>query len=108
MLLVNMVKVKRLEKIYESILLNLVEKHIPIKRKIIYSNSYFLNQFKNMLNNTVSWESLTITKNYPLKYEFHYKYVNQVFNKWVNFDLFRLIYQELLKNHYFKLTNILK
>jgi hypothetical protein len=102
-----MYKIKRLEKTYETILLKLVEKYIPSIRKCKYTNKYFLNQFKNMLRDVVCWESLTITKDYPKNIEYHYKYLNQVFNKWVKFNLFELAYTELLKNHYFKLNKIL-
>lgn len=101
-------KLKRLEKTYESILLKLVEQYIPSKRKRTYTNKYFLSQFKIMLNDLVSWESLIVTKNYPTNSEYHYKYLNQVFNKWVDLDLFKLAYSELLNTYYFKLNNALK
>jgi len=98
---------KRLEKIYESILLKLAEKHLPTKRKRKYTNKYFLDQFKHMLTDLVSWDSLTNVKNYPSEIAFHYKYLNQIFNKWVKLNLFKNAYEQLLKEHYFKLQNIL-
>lgn len=61
-----------------------------------------------MLTDVTSWRSLHITKNYPENITYHYKYLNQVFNKWTTFDIFQKAYLELLKNYYFKFNNVRK
>jgi hypothetical protein len=81
-----------------------------------------------MLTDVTSWKSLSITKNYPENVEYHYKYLNQVFNKWTKFkyieyhykylnqvfnnwtkfNIFQKAYVQLLKNNYFKFNNVRK
>lgn len=100
--------VKKLTNAYESILLNIVDKYIPSIRKKVYTNEYFLRCFKYVLKDFVSWESLTKSDIYPKNIKYHYKYVNEVFNLWCKYDVFKEAYTELLKKHYFKLTDILK
>ena len=99
---------KKLNKFYDSYVLNIVNRECPAKRMKKYSNKHFLQYFKLMLNNINSWKSLQFIDNYPVESINHYKYVNQVFNLWSSKDVFKKAYIELLKNNYFKLNTISK
>ncbi len=67
---------------YESYILGIVDEEFPVIRKRTYSNEYFLNNFKLMLNDINNWKALKNLKSYSEGIEFHYKYINKVFNLW--------------------------
>ncbi len=77
---------------YDKYILELVDKEFPIIRKRTYTNQYFLNNFKFMLNDIV----------------YHYKYNNEIYDKWVSKDIFKRAYVNMLNNNYFKLKHIKK
>ena len=97
---------KEIKKAYENILLKLVDDLLPVQRKRKYVNKYFLEQFKNILQHFRGWKSLTKSKDYPAKVQYHYKYLNEVFNKWS--DYIYKAYDMLMQKYYFKLTNLSK
>lgn len=94
--------------IYDSYILEIVNKEFPEIRKKTYTNSYFLSMFKLMLSDVNSWRALENTKIYPLNSKHHYKYINQKFNIWQKSNVFKRAYINLLHNNYFKLSNIRK
>ncbi len=93
---------------YDKYILELVDKEFPIIRKRTYTNQYFLNNFKFMLNDINNWRTLTELKNYPEDIVYHYKYNNEIYDKWVSKDIFKRAYVNMLNNNYFKLKHIKK
>jgi hypothetical protein len=49
--------------------------------------------FKCMLIDVTRWISLTKLSDYKGETEYHYKYLNSVFNKWVYKDIFSDAYK---------------
>ncbi len=88
---------------YDKYILDLVDIKFPIIRKRTYTNQYFLDNFKFMLNDINNWRTLTELKNYPENIVYHYKY-----NNWVSKDIFKRAYVNMLNNNYFKLKHIKK
>lgn len=99
--------IDRNQKIYEKFILEIVDKFFPVIRKRKYSNEYFLIHFQYILQDVTRWKSLTITITYHQEHTYHYKYINQVFNKWSSKNVFELAYNKLLHFYYFSNTNIL-
>ena len=96
-----------IQKKYEQYILHLVDVKLPAKRIHKYNNQYVLNQFKKMLNEVNQWKTLSYFKDSP-NVKFHYKYLQQLFNKWSSLNIFEDAYELLLTNDYFKLKDIRK
>jgi hypothetical protein len=62
--------------------------------------------FKEMLNDVVKWKSLKKLSEYKGESEYHYKYLNTVFNKWSKNGIFKDAYKKMLNNEYYKLKHI--
>ena len=58
-----------------------------------------------MLIDVTRWVSLTKLSDYEGETEYHYKYLNSVFNKWASKDIFSDAYKQLLQNEYLKRPN---
>ena len=58
-----------------------------------------------MLIDVTRWVSLTKLSDYKGETEYHYKYLNSVFNKWASKDIFSDAYKQLLQNEYLKRPN---
>ena len=96
----------KIEKSFDKYILNQVNKKFPHSRKHKYSDKYCLLMFKEMLNDVVKWKSLTKLSEYKGESEYHYKYLNTVFNKWSKNGIFKDAYTEMLNNEYYKLKHI--
>jgi len=101
-------QIKSINSLYYKYIIQTVDELIPTIRKKDYSNKYLLDMFIHVLNNCSSWRSLSLLSSYPKKNPNHYKYINQVFNKWNSFKIFEVAYGKLLNNHYFKINDIAK
>ena len=100
---------KRYNKIdnsFNKYVINQVNKKFPHQREHKYSDAYCLLMFKEMLNDVVKWKSLQKLSAYKGKTEYHYKYLNTVFNKWSKNDIFQDAYTEMLNSEYYKLKHI--
>jgi hypothetical protein len=72
---------------YKKTILCIANERLPYKRKPKYDNEYFLNMFIHVLDDGTSYNALERIFNYTSKY--HYKYINQVFNKWTKLNIFK-------------------
>ena len=59
-----------------------------------------------MLDDVVKWKSLSELSSYEGINEYHYKYLNSVFNKWTSKNIFSKAYSNMLQNEYFRLKHI--
>ena len=96
----------KIEKSFNKYVINQVNKKFPHYREHKYSDHYCLIMFKEMLNDVVKWKSLKKLSAYKGKTEYHYKYLNTVFNKWSKNGIFKDAYMEMLNNEYYKLKHI--
>jgi len=96
---------KIINKTFDKYVLNIVDKQFPIIRKHKYSNKYFLDMFKFILTSVSNWKSLSLLRDYKGN-NYHYKYLNQVFNKWSSVDVFKNAYTNMLTERYFKLKHL--
>ena len=99
---------KHISKTYDEYILELVNNRIPIIRKRTYLNKYFLEHFKLMLNNINNWQALSYLKTYPNGIKYHYKYIQQIYSKWVSYTIFKDAYTNMINDNYFKLKHIKK
>ena len=97
---------KKINKLFDKYILDQINKKIPSYRKHKYSNEYYLKMFKFMLIDVTRWKSLTELAEYKGETDFHYKYLNSVFNKWSSKNIFHDAYKQLLQNEYLKLKYI--
>ena len=85
---------KIIDNLFHYYILNLVKTEFVYIKKYKYSDEYFLSIFIHVLKNFNSWKNIqTITNN---KKRFHYKYCREVYNKWVDKDIFKRAYCNLL------------
>lgn len=88
---------------FEQIILKLVNKRLPHLRKPTYSNEYFLHNMCFMLNNHVSWTSLSTQ--HEGKPKNHYKTIYHKFVLWRNNNIFKDAYDKILKKYCLKDIN---
>lgn len=96
----------KIEKTFDRYIINQVKKKLHHYRQHKYDDIYFIGMFKDMLNDVVKWKSLQKLSEYKGKSEYHYKYLNAVFNKWTKNGIFKDAYIEMLNNEYFKSKHI--
>jgi transposase len=82
---------------YKKCILQIANEKIQHVRKPKYTNEYFLDMFIHILDDVTSYTSLGRLINNNSKY--HYKYINQVFNKWTKLNIFKDAY-DLCTNTY--------
>src|SRR5438477_7134672 len=98
---------KVINEVYDGYVMDIINKKFPTIRKHKYSGKYCLDMFKHILKTVSNWRSLSFLKDYNGK-KYHYKYLNQVFNKWVENDVFKDAYTNMLNDKYFQLKHIKK
>ena len=86
--------------LYKYVILNVVKNKFPILRKRVYTDDYYLDMIEFMLNDTVKWKSLALTKIYKSRSKYHYKVINTLYNKWANADVFKISYKIFLNTYY--------
>ena len=97
---------KLINKTFNKYIIDEVVKAFPVYRKHKYSFEYCLHMFKFMLDDVVKWKSLSELSSYEGINEYHYKYLNSVFNKWTSKNIFSKAYSNMLQNEYFRLKHI--
>lgn len=96
----------KIEKSFNKYVISQVIKKIPHYRQHKYSDIYCLDMFKDMLDDVVKWKSLQKLSTYQGASEYHYKYLNSVFNKWSKHDIFKDAYTEMINKNYYKLKHV--
>lgn len=103
--------------IFKDIILNVARKKLKCIRKREYSLEYYLDMFLLVHNDVVKWKSLQLTKKYnPKKYknnldlskDYHFKTIQNEFNKWANLNIFIEAHNNYLKRFYYLLKPHLK
>jgi len=96
--------------IYNNIILSIAKEKLNCVRQRYYPLSYYLNMFNFMQNDSVKWKSLENFKIYKPKKEgkhnnkgFHYKSIQNEFNRWANLNIFVEAHNRFLRKYYFKL-----
>ena len=97
---------KLINKTFNKYIIDEVVKAFPVYRKHKYSFEYCLKMFKFMLDDVVKWRSLSELSSYKGISEYHYKYLNSIFNKWTSKNIFSKAYSQMLQNEYFRLKHI--
>ena len=85
---------------YQQILLQLAHERLPHPRTHTYSYEYFIKMFIHILNDVTSYIALKRLFNLTSN---HYKYINQVFNKWTKLNIFEDAYYKYL-NYYLNIN----
>ena len=86
--------------IFKNIILKNVNNLCPSKYKSKYSHFYYLNYMILVLRDISSWRSLgNILNNLKNNKQYHYKSIYNVFLKWSNLDIFKLSYNEWIRNN---------
>lgn len=98
----------KINKSYEKYIIQIAEKKYPKVRERTYSLTYYLKNFELVLSKLVQWESLKLIKGYPVNKIFHWKSIQNEFNKWSNDNIFKDAYKLFLKENYFKINKIKK
>ena len=93
-----------LRKTYKEYVLETAASLCPIKKKSIYSYSYYYDMFYIVLKNLVSWNSLSITSHYINKSKYHYTTVRKMFNKWSKSNVFKIAYNQMITDY--KINNL--
>ena len=88
---------------FHDCILKIAYERLPYIRKPKYTHEYFLKMFCHILNDVTSYKALSRLINNDCKY--HYKYINQVFNKWTQLNIFKDAY-EMSVQKYISLQNI--
>ena len=98
------------EQIYNNIILSVAREKLKCCRKRDYDLEYYLNMFNFIQNDVVKWKSLKNLKDYKPKKEnkdndkgFHYKSIQNEFNRWSHLDIFIEAHNRFLRKYYFKL-----
>jgi hypothetical protein len=101
---------KFINQTFDKYIIDLVDHLYPVIRSRKYSNSYLLSMFKHLLHTVSNWKSLSHLKDYSSYSDrpYHYKYLNQIFNKWSADNVFKNAYSNMLKDHYFRLKHVKK
>ena len=83
-----------------NLILNLIELRCPNIRKPKYSNDYYLKNIFHVLEDVISWKTLTKLKTFS--HYFHYKTIYAKFLMWNKHNIFRDAFDNIL---YFKNKN---
>lgn len=103
--------------IFKDIILTVAREKLKCIRKRDYSLEYYLNSFLLVHNDIVKWKSLQHTKLYsPKKYknqkdltnDYHYKSIQNEFNRWAKLDIFVEAHNRYLRKYYYILKHHLK
>ena len=85
---------------YKVYILKVVEQILPVKRRRIYSNEYYLSKFVYVLNNNIKWELL-----YDInKPKCHWKTIYNEYLRWSSNNIFKIAWELFMKNNYFRLV----
>lgn len=88
-----------INKTYKEYVLETAYEKCPVRKKPIYTYSYYYDTFLIVLKHVNSWRSLSITSNYSGKSRYHYTTIRKMFNKWSKFNVFKIAYDKMLNNY---------
>jgi hypothetical protein len=77
-----------------NLILNLIELRCPNIRKPKYSNDYYLKNIFHVLEDVISWKSLTKLKSFS--YHFHYKTIYSKFLMWNKHNIFKDAFDNII------------
>ena len=87
-------------KLYFSLIIKTAYDTFGKGRSRTYNFEYYLNMFLLVLDDVTKWKSLTKTKIYNSDKNFHYKVIQNEFNRWTKYDIFKNAYTAYLNNKY--------
>ena len=70
-----------------------------LKKKSMYSYSYYYDSFLLVLEHVNSWRSLAITLKCSNKSKYHYTTIRKMFNKWNCHNVFKIAYANMLVDY---------
>lgn len=88
-----------INKTYKEYVLETAHEKCPIRKKSIYTYSYYYDAFLIVLKHVNSWRSLSITANYSGKSRYHYTTIRKMFNKWSGLNIFNIAYNKMLNDY---------
>jgi transposase len=84
---------------YKKYILNTVNELCPPKKKIKFTNEYYLTNFIYLLNDICKWKSLSlINKN---EHQYHWKTIENKFRIWSKINVFEIAYNKMINDHIF-------
>jgi hypothetical protein len=92
-------------KTYKQHVLDAAFDKCPIKKKPIYTYSYYYDMILLVLKHINSWRSLSITLKYANKSKYHYTTIRKMFNKWNINNVFKIAYNNMLVQYNNNLPN---
>ena len=84
---------------YKQYVLDIAFDRYPVKKKSIYTYSYYYDMFLLVLKHVNSWRSLAITLKYSGKSKYHYTTIRKMFNKWSINNVFKIAYNRMLSDY---------
>lgn len=88
-----------INKTYKEYVLETAYDKCPVRKKSIYTYSYYYDAFLIVLKHVNSWRSLSITADCSGKSRYHYTTIRKMFNKWSKLNVFNIAYDKMLNNH---------
>ena len=79
-------------KTYKQYVLETAHDLCPVRKKSIYTYSYYFDAFLTVLKHVNSWRSLSVTANFSGKSKYHYTTIRKMFNKWSKLNVFKIAY----------------
>lgn len=83
-------------KTYKQYVLETAHDLCPVRKKSIYTYSYYFDAFLTVLKHVNSWRSLSVTANFSGKSKYHYTTIRKMFNKWSKLKVFQIAYDKML------------
>lgn len=97
---------RKIDNSYLSYILKIAHMKYPEIRKRQYELKYYLDKFVLILNDLVKWDSLNLLKDYPVDSPYHWKAIQNEFNKWSKDNVFEEALNMFMKENYFKLRDV--
>ena len=86
--------------IKKQYIIDTVNNIFPRIRKSKYTNEYFVDQILDCNLNFASWASLGKTfGKYTNKSKYHHKYLNEIYLKWADADVFKIAYKNIIMDN---------
>ena len=85
---------------YKLRILDTVNELCPSKKKIKFTNEYYLNNIIYLLNDVCRWKSLALINKEAS--EFHWKTIENKFKQWSKLNVFEIAYNKMLNDHVLK------
>ena len=83
-------------KMYKQYVLETAHDLCQVRKKSIYTYSYYFDAFLTVLKHVNSLRSLSVTTNFSGKSKYHYTTIRKMFNKWSKLKVFQIAYDKML------------